>query len=136
MSAIRKSNPRKAAKRKPRYDARATATQREVALRELCSRLRFWKACGNKPCLRAKSCAGNGEACFARLWPLVPEATKVPIRAVIKASAAGLAPREIAAEVDRQRRLWRETQAKAAASAMPPQPAPRVAAPRPRIRAL
>ena len=115
------------------------AAGREAALRELCSRLRFWKVCGGKMCQRAKACAGEAETCFSRHWPLVPQTVKVGVRAFVKASVAGLSKPEIAAEVERQQRRWRDIEAKAAASEPPRQPPlspkPRPIA-QPRVRAL
>jgi hypothetical protein len=87
--------------------------QREAQLRgrrALCSLLSFWRACGDKECLRARACARASNDCFAQLWPLVPEQLKVSIRAGIEAKTAGLPPPEIAAAIVRAQARWRRTQ--------------------------
>ena len=49
----------------------------------------FWRGCDAQPCRRRRGCAGNGEACFKRFWPLTPEAPKVYLRAALRARNAG-----------------------------------------------
>jgi hypothetical protein len=149
MRKIHRVRTRNRIKRKPRYDARAKAAERNAARRELCSALTFWKFCGAPACKRAKACAGDGEACFRNFWPALPEDVKVMVRAHMTASAAGLPKPQVAAEVERAHRRWCEVQAQAAAEAearavaappaLAPQPvviAPRVPRATPRVRVL
>jgi hypothetical protein len=88
--------------------------------RGLCSYLKFWKYCGHKKCLRARTCAGEGCDCFGRLWPIVPEELKVIIRAAAKAFA--LSPAETKVAIERDLARWRALNKPPAEPAPPPAP--------------
>lgn len=144
------------ARRKPKMHIRADAfrahrEEEAAARRSLCSFLSFWKVCGRKKCLRARACVVDGDDCFRRLWPLVPEELKISIRAAIKAGKARLSPAETKAEIERDLARWRATMApreapQAAAEPAPQAPpivraapnahAPSPRAPGPRLRVL
>jgi hypothetical protein len=139
------------AKQKPEKQIRADAfracqEQQAAGRRGLCSSLLFWKACGRKKCLRARACVVDGNDCFRRFWPLVPEELKIAIRTTIKTRQAGLSRPETAAEIKRERARWRETMAPRAvpqAAAEPALQSPLIAptapsrrAPSPRVRVL
>ena len=47
--------------------------------------LKFWRACPNKRCRRARMCVGDGSRCHAIFWPVVPEEAKVFWRAALDA---------------------------------------------------
>jgi hypothetical protein len=49
----------------------AAAEQRRLApvLREAHARLRLWRTCGDKACLRSQSCGGEADQCGARVAP-------------------------------------------------------------------
>jgi hypothetical protein len=57
--------------------------EQEALRRQQCDLLQFWRACAHKPCRRARACRGDPDLCFDDLWPQVPEATKVAIRAAL-----------------------------------------------------
>jgi hypothetical protein len=126
------------------YRARLEAQVR--ARRAVCSLLLFWRACGHKRCLRARACALESNDCFGRFWPLVPEQTKISLRAGMEASAAGHSKPEIVAAIVRAQARWRATQAPPETASPAPQsvavavaPPRRVAAPArsgPRVRML
>jgi len=128
---------RKPAKRmRPRPDYfRAHLEERVRARRAVCSLLLFWRACGHKRCLRARACALESNECFRRFWPLVPEQTKISLRAGMEASAAGLSKPEIAAAIARAIERWRATQAPPATENPAPQPVEVAAAPPRRVAA-
>jgi hypothetical protein len=139
---------RKPAKRmRPRPDYyRAHLEEQVQARRALCSLFLFWRACGHKRCLRARACARETNDCFGRFWPLVPEQTKISIRAGMEASAAGHSEPEIAAAIARAQARWRDTQLPPVTNSPAPQsvevavpPPRRIAAParaNPRVRML
>jgi hypothetical protein len=114
---------------------RAQLEERVQARRALCSQLLFWRACGHKPCLRARACARASNDCFDSLWPLVPQEMKICIRASIEASVAGLSRPEIKAAIARALARWRATQAPPAAENFAPEPVELTAAPPRRIDA-
>lgn len=117
MSAIQMSSQQKSAgqrhKKRFRPDPdfyRPHLEAQVLVRRKLCTFLRFWRVCSHKKCLRARACALASNECFGRLWPLVPEHTKIFIRATIEAQAAGCSPLETTAAVTRSLKRWRETQ--------------------------
>src|SRR5215831_10817824 len=60
------------AKKRTRADEElAAAEQRRLApvLREAHARLRLWRTCGDKACLRSQSCGGEADQCGARVAP-------------------------------------------------------------------
>jgi hypothetical protein len=127
----------KHAKRKrpdPNY-FRAHLEQRVKGRRLVCSLLFFWRACGHKRCLRARACALESNECFGRFWPLVPEQTKITLRAGMEASAAGHSEPEIAAAIARAQARWRATQPPPVMENPAPQPVEAAAAPPRRIAA-
>src|SRR5262249_60196284 len=60
-----------AKKRTRAEEALAAAEQRRLApvLREAHARLRLWRTCGDKACLRSQSCGGEADQCGARVAP-------------------------------------------------------------------
>jgi hypothetical protein len=128
---------RKPAKRmRPRPDYfRAHLEEQVRARRALCSLFLFWRACGHKRCLRARACALESNDCFRRFWPLVPEQTKISLRAGVEASAAGRSKPEIAAAIARAQARWRATQPPPEAPSATPQAVEAAAAPPRRIAA-
>ena len=118
--------------------------------RRLCTVLKFPRFCADARCKRARRCAGDVEACFARFWPHVPEDVKNEFRRAIELAAGGMAPAEAAREarayVAQRKRIAEELARRAAARAeapVAPEPAPaavtRTGPPRPtgpRIRTL
>jgi len=134
------------AKRKSEKQSRAAyyAYQDKLAAgrRSLCTGLMFWKACGNKKCLRVHACVVDERACFDRLWPLVPERLRVGIRTASKAKQARLSDAKTKAEIVRELRRWdemiaRQNAPQTAAQATESAPAePNPCAPSPRVRVL
>jgi hypothetical protein len=96
--------------------ARAGDNEQTASRRHMCSDLMFWKACGSKQCLRMHVCTGDADACFNRLWPLLPEEVKITIRATARALKNRLSKPEILAEVARDLARWREVAALQAAT--------------------
>ncbi|MEW6449542.1 MAG: hypothetical protein AB1490_02735 [Pseudomonadota bacterium] len=74
----------------------------------------FWTVCSEGPCRRAKRCAGDGEACFQRWWPHVPEEFKQSIRAAIDGLRRGLSPEEAVNQVESKLAEWNEIDARMA----------------------
>ncbi len=143
----RKKSAQQSAAKSRRRDAKiepARPDEQVRVRRKLCSALRFWMVCGHKPCSRTRACALASNDCFERFWPLVPEQTKICIRAGMEAGAGGGSRADIAAAITRALARWRETQALPVASGSTPQPAEvapasRIAAPMratPRARVL
>ena len=134
MSRSRK-NPRKRKRAAPVYrDGPTPAQQRaheewirgeEARWRSVCTGFKFWRACGERPCQRAKACMGDARACFDRCWWRVREADKIYVRAGIKARVAGcsvaeacrLAGEEVARSADHIARVDAETLARLRAEA-------------------
>ena len=89
--------------------------------RRLCSFLKFPQVCGDARCKRARRCAGDVDACFARFWPQVPEEIKENIRHAIKLVGEGAPPHEAAiqaqAYVGQRRRIGEEIARREAARA-------------------
>ncbi len=92
---------------KNRHSSFSGARNASDTKRVFCTALNFWTACERKGCRRARACAGDGEACFARFWPHVPEETKLRLRAGAAARGEGLplsaVAERIEAEVERFR---------------------------------
>jgi hypothetical protein len=70
----------------PAEEKRAFAEHR----RSLCKRFGFWRICGNKRCLRVRTCGGEPVGCFSRHWLALPEPRRVWFRALIKMLCHGL----------------------------------------------
>jgi hypothetical protein len=66
----------------------------------------FWTVCPEGPCKRAKRCAGDGEACFQRWWPHVPEECKIELRAFIDGLRRGLTTAEAADAIEAKVAEW------------------------------
>lgn len=65
--------------------------------------LGFWRVCGKPVCRRNRACSHDMHACFARLWPLVPEENKEYLRGCILAARDGAAGDEIIRAADARR---------------------------------
>jgi hypothetical protein len=110
-------------------------------LRAMCRALGFWRVCGKPACRRALDCKSDAQACFRRFWPEIPEASKVWIRAAIRASAEGLGRKAAAIAADAEAMRWEELQARFAPKAAAPEFSERAsetveAAAMPRVRSL
>ena len=94
-----KRQPKQLQKQTPENEA----AEQEGYRRRMNTRFLFWTVCAEGRCKRAKRCAGDGEACFQRWWPHVPEEFKQEVRAFIDGLRRGLtieeAARGIAAKV-------------------------------------
>ena len=66
-------------------DDELRAYRRLAAWREFNTMLRYWIACPNRRCRRARRCCGDVESCHALFWPVVPEEFKVWWRAICEA---------------------------------------------------
>ena len=51
--------------------------------------LKFWSACPNKRCRRARACVGDAARCHAIFWPVVPEDIKAWWRAIFDSKKIG-----------------------------------------------
>ena len=51
--------------------------------------LKFWSACPNKRCRRARSCVGDAARCHAIFWPVVPAEAKAWWRAIFDSKKIG-----------------------------------------------
>lgn len=113
-SRSRKKSPEAIARAQREWQARETAERKQMR-RWQCTLFLFWSVCTNKACRRARACAGEPEACFARWWPHVPQEVKVRYRAMVKTSDRS--PAEIgragAEAVARYRRAKEEDEAAA-----------------------
>jgi hypothetical protein len=89
---------------RPPAPAGEEAVSRAGLLRGLNSAWLFWTVCAEKSCRRARACAGDPDACFARSWPHVPEELKVRLRTFIKSRVRGASVQQ----------AWREAEAEAA----------------------
>jgi hypothetical protein len=122
------------AQREAQAEIEANQRATDAAWRGLFTVLRLWKFCPFKRCRHACACSGDATRCYNRFWPLVPEHTKVYLRAYITASARDELPRREAvrhAEQELARYLAMEArdaqdkaerEAAAAARFAPPQP--------------
>ena len=71
---------RRRGKKKRRYADAPTEAGQEVqrqaafaAIRALyCEALPLWRSCARGSCRRHQTCGGEGRACLARAWPLMP----------------------------------------------------------------
>jgi hypothetical protein len=54
-----------------------------------CNLFRFWRACHEKRCRRARTCAGDMHACFEHHWRALTEEERQWGRALLAALAAG-----------------------------------------------
>ena len=95
-------------KKQSRAEIDAYREKLAAGRRNLCTNLMFWKACGQKKCLRAQACVVDERACFDRLWPIVPERIKICIRTISKARQARLSDAEAKAETVRELTRWDE----------------------------
>lgn len=62
--------------------------------RKMCTMLQFWRVCGDPQCRRQRACEKDMHACFARHWPMMPEETKVWLRAASVALDQGNSPEQ------------------------------------------
>jgi hypothetical protein len=69
--------------------------------------LRFWSACPNKRCRRARSCVGDAAQCHAIFWPVVPEEAKTWWRAIFQARRTGRTARQAARAAGEALAEWR-----------------------------
>jgi hypothetical protein len=70
--------------------AHAAYWRREDARRrEINNGLDFWRVCGKPRCRRNHTCSDDMHACFARLWPQVPQEEKEYWRGCITAARDG-----------------------------------------------
>lgn len=51
--------------------------------------LKFWFACPNKRCRRARACVGDAARCHAIFWPVVPQDIKAWWRAIFDSKKIG-----------------------------------------------
>src|SRR4029079_9810309 len=65
--------------------------------------LGFWRVCGKPICRRNRTCSDDMHACYARLWPLVPEENKEYLRGCILAARDGAAADEIVRAAEARR---------------------------------
>ncbi len=59
--------------------------RKDAQRRGLNNALGFWRLCGTPRCRRNRTCSGDMHACFARLWPLVPDEQKEYLRGCARA---------------------------------------------------
>lgn len=69
------------------WQARKNA-EHETMRRRQCNLFQFWRVCPRKRCARARSCAGDAEACFTHWWRQLPEDMKQEYRDLVIAEAA------------------------------------------------
>ncbi len=90
--AIRRRTTRRKTVRKTltpqQRQARHDAEHRRMRQMQ-CNLFQFWRVCAKRACARARSCAGDPEACMQYWWPQLPEDMKNDYREmVIEAAAA------------------------------------------------
>jgi hypothetical protein len=69
--------------------------RRDRAIRVFNDGLEFWQMCGRPLCRRNRTCSHDAEACFTRLWALMPEDEKEYWRGCIKAAKHTRVPAEM-----------------------------------------
>ena len=64
--------------------------ERLMARRRFATLMELWRACGNKPCLRARACAGPGDApCAIAFMRSMPEEVRATLQRAITLRLAG-----------------------------------------------
>jgi hypothetical protein len=116
-------------------EAEAAATPEEPELsnaefkRMLGNGFKFWVMCRARRCQRARGCAGEPVACFARFWAIVPEDFKLRCHGIVEARTRGMSPEEAIAYADNKLAQFKAIEAQFAAAggtaAGPPRRAPR-----------
>ena len=81
--------------------ARGAVPQQPATRWLIAGALRFHRLCASKRCRRLRRCAGIDVPCFDVFWPHVPERSRVALRAMIAAAAAGGTRADL--EAERQR---------------------------------
>ena len=95
-------------------DDEISAYRRLAAWREFNTMLRYWTACPNRRCRRARRCCGDVESCHALFWPVVPEEIKVWWRAICEARRDRSSQRQALRAASAAVAGWRRRQAQAA----------------------
>jgi hypothetical protein len=91
---------RKQAKRKRRTASAQRATPQEAQKREtdqrrvLCDLNLFWMDCRRRPCIRARACRGDAQACFTGNWTPMEERERSFRRNYLRALRARKTPDE------------------------------------------
>ena len=95
--------------------------RKDTQQRGINNALGFWRPCGQPRCRRNQTCSGDMHACFARVWPLVPEDDKEYLRGCITAWRNDRSAPMVS--VDRAGRAAREEYlGRMAERALPPEP--------------
>jgi hypothetical protein len=137
--------PKRQSKQLQKQTPENEAAEQEGYRRRMNTRFLFWTVCSDAHCKRAKRCEGDGEACFQRWWPHVPEDFKQEFRLAVQGLHRGLTPEEAMREAQRKiaeskeiDARWERQDEERKAPAIAREPTPPVTAPAsgPRVRSL